>query len=489
MSKFTLYSVFRNFSLISISQKPAAIGRVVLPSILLSGLLTPLLVSPAHSAPAQIIFDTDMNGDCDDAGTLAMLHTLQDLGECNILAITTSWGGEVIPGAIDAINTYYGHPDIPVGSCKWWDGKTNAGEFMTYIHKNYPHKVDGTYPSAVALLRQTLAAAADKSVTLCTVGQLDNIMELLKSVPDDYSNLNGVDLVAAKVKLMSTMGGRFPSGSEANFNWPGQRNAESAHYTYAHWPTSVPIMNSGSEIGEQIHTGARMCLLLPATHPVRRAYEIYHGFGSNRMSWDQTAALYAVRGLSDYWTSQTGGRTTVNPDGSNSWAALPDANQTYLEASKPPADMAKIIEALMIGKVPALPPVTIPAKIEAEQYSEMNGVQLEGCSEGTLNVSNIDDTDDWTEYSLIVPESGRYTVDVRVASENTDFSLDLLSSKGVKLATVAVGTTGGWQNWVTKTSEPFALPKGAQTFRVASTGGKWNLNWFEFKRVGPPESD
>jgi len=76
-----------------------------------------------------------------------------------------------------------------------------------------------------------------------------------------------------------------------------------------------------------------------------------------------------------------------------------------------------------------------------------------------------------------------------VASENTDFSLDLLSSKGVKLATVAVGTTGGWQNWVTKTSEPFALPKGAQTFRVASTGGKWNLNWFEFKRVGPPESD
>jgi len=83
----------------------------------------------------------------------------------------------------------------------------------------------------------------------------------------------------------------------------------------------------------------------------------------------------------------------------------------------------------------------------------------------------------------------RYTVDVRVASENTDFSLDLLSSTGVKLATVAVGTTGGWQSWVTKTSEPFALPKGAQTLRVASTGGKWNLNWLEFKRVGPPESD
>jgi hypothetical protein len=29
----------------------------------------------------MVIFDTDMNGDCDDTGALALLHALQDLGE------------------------------------------------------------------------------------------------------------------------------------------------------------------------------------------------------------------------------------------------------------------------------------------------------------------------------------------------------------------------------------------------------------------------
>ena len=34
-------------------------------------------------AQQQIIFDTDMATDCDDAGALAMLHALQDKGDVN----------------------------------------------------------------------------------------------------------------------------------------------------------------------------------------------------------------------------------------------------------------------------------------------------------------------------------------------------------------------------------------------------------------------
>ena len=35
----------------------------------------------------KIIFDTDIGGDCDDAGALAMLHRLCDKGEAQLLAI------------------------------------------------------------------------------------------------------------------------------------------------------------------------------------------------------------------------------------------------------------------------------------------------------------------------------------------------------------------------------------------------------------------
>jgi hypothetical protein len=38
----------------------------------------------------RIILDTDMSGDCDDAGALALLHALADQGECEILATVVS---------------------------------------------------------------------------------------------------------------------------------------------------------------------------------------------------------------------------------------------------------------------------------------------------------------------------------------------------------------------------------------------------------------
>ena len=49
-----------------------------------------LLVGKIEAAPVKVIFDTDMANDCDDAGALAVLHALADLGEAEILAIVTN---------------------------------------------------------------------------------------------------------------------------------------------------------------------------------------------------------------------------------------------------------------------------------------------------------------------------------------------------------------------------------------------------------------
>ena len=38
--------------------------------------------------PVKIIYDTDIGGDCDDAGTLSMLHRLCDKNEAELLAVT-----------------------------------------------------------------------------------------------------------------------------------------------------------------------------------------------------------------------------------------------------------------------------------------------------------------------------------------------------------------------------------------------------------------
>src|SRR6185503_16834408 len=62
--------------------------------------------------------DTDMGPDIDDAGALAILHARADNEEANLLAVMISTRLESRTAAIcfiDAVDTYYGRPDVPIG--------------------------------------------------------------------------------------------------------------------------------------------------------------------------------------------------------------------------------------------------------------------------------------------------------------------------------------------------------------------------------------
>jgi hypothetical protein len=79
------------------------------------------VVSPTRASgqaePVKVLFDSDMGSDCDDAGALALLHSYADEGRAEIIGCVYS-SGRVPYGAaiIEAINVYYGRPDIPVGA-------------------------------------------------------------------------------------------------------------------------------------------------------------------------------------------------------------------------------------------------------------------------------------------------------------------------------------------------------------------------------------
>ena len=70
------------------------------------------------TSPVKIILDTDIAGNHDDVGAIAVLHSLANSGEAEILAMAISetglsaeWGAP----CVDAINTYFNRPDIPIG--------------------------------------------------------------------------------------------------------------------------------------------------------------------------------------------------------------------------------------------------------------------------------------------------------------------------------------------------------------------------------------
>ncbi len=83
-----------------------------------------------------------------------------------------------------------------------------------------PHRApDDQEPKAVDVYRQTLAAAPDQSVTIISVGFLVNLADLLQSPADSFSPLTGVELVRKKVKELVVMGGHFPRGDGAEYNF------------------------------------------------------------------------------------------------------------------------------------------------------------------------------------------------------------------------------------------------------------------------------
>jgi inosine-uridine nucleoside N-ribohydrolase len=311
----------------------------------------------APPPPPNIIFDTDMTGDVDDVGALAVLNKLADGGECHILACVTNDRdkAKAVAAAIDAINTYYGRPHIPIGTYHGPGFGPIGSPYTAALRDEFPHTVlpDDQEPDSIEIYRKALAAAPDQSVKIVSVGFLINLENLLKSQPDAASPLSGVDLVKKMVKELVVMGGQYPSsGAGGEYNFGGGDGGPHTQYVVENWPT--PILFSGFEIGGAIVTSTKLASA-PANDPVRRAYELFNHF-AGRPSWDLTAVLAAVRDPELYWTVNKDGYCKVELRGSNTWTPTPHRGHSYLVTKVPPADVAALLDGLL-----GLPPHERPA--------------------------------------------------------------------------------------------------------------------------------
>jgi hypothetical protein len=337
-------------------------------SFLLSMLICAFfLTCNGQNKPVKVILDTDMALDCEDMNALCILHAFTDAGEAEIIAtVASGYETNRASGAtIDAINTFYGRPDIPVGVTKiHYIFQRHAvpiapSPWTTAVRDKYPHDVpnDDKCPSAVSVYRKALSQQPDNSVVIVTTGWLVNLQDLLESKPDANSDLNGKDLVSLKVKELSVMGGSFPGGDypkgwEYNFAYSGVGRC--SKYVLENWPENVPVMISSFEIGAKIISGKVYKDELPEC-PLRTGLEsAWNALSAGRPSWDETSVIYAVRGLGfegeEYWKVQSEGSAYVNDTtGSSKWLEFPDKNQSYLVESMAPDSLASMMENLIIN--------------------------------------------------------------------------------------------------------------------------------------------
>ncbi len=301
------------------------------------------IAAPAHaSEPVKLIFDTDMGNDIDDAMALAIIHQLERRGAVELLAVTSTKDHPKSAAFIDAVNTFYGAPDIPIGAVRGGvtpeigrynglvDLKNDAGEPL------YPHdlKSGEDAPDAVALLRKTLAAQPDGSVKIAQVGFFTNLAQLLESKPDEHSPLSGSELIGKKVKELVIMAGAFQTirHETKHLEYNVREDVPSAQLFAEKWPTTV--IWSGFEIG------------IAAAYPWRSIMEDYdyvkphiikEGYIAwvkdpphDRPTWDLTAVLHAVYPDRGYFELSPRGNVTVSDEGRTDFKTTDTGNDFYL---------------------------------------------------------------------------------------------------------------------------------------------------------------
>lgn len=320
------YSVFLFYS-----KRNAKVSCLVAILTFLVMIVTPsnlLAEGSEEMQPKKVIFETDMSTDVDDVGALAVLHALADSGEAEILAISFN---EVHPSAakaICAINTWYNRADIPIGIYKGELADPDESSYLDAL-ANFPHDLPTLpTPSSLALYRRVLAEQPDNSVTIISVGFLNNLYDFLEADPN---------LVAQKVTKLVVMALLI----DDPYNTVRHNLIDKSEYVIHNWPTPLVI----SHYGESVHTGARLSET-PAENPVREAF--YRRFNEeyrNRSSWDQLAVLYGVRGVSSYFTEITAGKGRLS--NGYEWEMNPGF-RSYLDPKLSDSQLVRIVEDLMI---------------------------------------------------------------------------------------------------------------------------------------------
>ena len=325
---------------------------LILLAILFSGTVT------CFSQP-RIIFDTDIGGDADDLGALAMLHNYVKNGHCELLAVMVWSNDENAVPAVDAINRYYLHPDIPIGVRKDGIYKTETS-YNNAIAASFEYKL--TYydvPETTELYRKILASAADTSITIVSVGPMKNIERLIKSKADVYSNLSGERLIEKKVKSFVIMGGQFPRGKD---EWNFNGNMPGVTKFVIESLKNLPVVFTGFELGSKIKTGAIFNTIDKET-PLYQGFMHFSSHASwikdqfkgailNNSTFDQTAVLYAVNGgVGIFWDKISDGYCDADEKGGNQWAKKREGyNHSYLKLTQSPEFISALIEAIMLNR-------------------------------------------------------------------------------------------------------------------------------------------
>ncbi len=279
-------------------------------------------ITPEKPNAVKMILDSDFGSSTDDLFALMMLNHYIDEGKVDLKGIVVDREGEKNAGIVDIFNTYYGHPDIPVGIER--NGVKNPRCFIPYNgicdltdeqgKPLFKRSLDwGTLPDGYKLYRRLLSQAEDKSIVVVAIGFATTLAQLFESQADEYSSLNGADLFGKKVKAVYIQSGRFEAGdSLCGYNMRAASRQSAVFYEKL--PRSVDLIMSPSNIGDgmdYLPQDVLADLSNTEVNPIKAVYTNYTCDTGQRM-WDTNCLVNAVLGDNEYHLSPRGWVTFID---------------------------------------------------------------------------------------------------------------------------------------------------------------------------------
>ena len=308
----------------------------------------------------NILLDTDIGPDCDDAAAVALACIHARMGKCRILGIGHCTSNPYGAGAADVLCRAYGL-EVPVGTyggAGFLDGE-NCRLYNEYLATHYENRYTDTAPEeVVSMYRRILSRQKDGSVEMIAIGPLNNLSDLLDSGPDAVSCLTGRELVRKKVGKLTVMGGAFrqkdpavnaraekefgkPIGQKEEFNIVSR--VEAARNVAEHWPTPKDFV--GFEAGLFL-IGRRFSRELPEDHPLRVAYRLFSKTGE-RYVWDIITVDHALNPDSERYRLSEAGRISFDTAGRTCWTPDPKGTDHFVEVNQDENIIAEELDALL----------------------------------------------------------------------------------------------------------------------------------------------
>ncbi len=292
----------------------------------------------------NFILGTDWGTDVDDVVALRLLTRAARAGKIALRGVVINDCREYSVDSLKGFLAYDGMDDVPVGIDREADDYLGNPPYQKKLASTLGKGLtndDGE--DAVRLYRRILASSSEP-VEIVEIGFLQAVAALLKSEPDDISEMPGVELVREKVAKFWVMAGKWDEDGGWEYNFAGApRSRVGAHAFCELCP--VPITFLGFEVGESVISGGSV----GADDPLHVALD-YYGMPNGRSSWDPMTVTLALRAdeLESDYDKVVGTATVDEESGRCHFTVDPLGKHAYVVKKRDDSYYAELINSAIV---------------------------------------------------------------------------------------------------------------------------------------------